>query len=161
MLLLGCGFHLRGSGSGEMLPASLTTIRLVSPGAAANAPLTVAVRDALMQAGAQIVQTGDAPTLTLVGETTSTRVASVRITTAKANEYLLLYTATFRLDGPQAIAPQTIRLQRDYSFDPTQVIAKEQQERELLRDMRRDAAQQIVRRLARASAAPSSPAPAK
>ena len=92
-----------------------------------------------------------------MGEQTESRVASVSTATAKASGYLLLYSVSFKLDGPQPIAPQTIRLQRTYTFDPTQVLAREQQEQELLRDMRRDAAQQIVRRLARAAAAPTTP----
>ena len=115
-------------------------------------PFTVAVREALIQAGAKIVTTPDAPAVVLSGEQVETRVASVSTTTAKASEYLLLYSAGFRLDGPRPIAAQTIRLQRSFSFNPTQVLAREQQQQELLQDMRRDAARQIVRRLARAAA---------
>jgi LPS-assembly lipoprotein len=153
VLLVSCGFHLRGSG-GAMLPAALATLRIVPATAAANDPFTVAVRDAVAQAGAQIVNTPEAPALVLLGEQTETRVAAVSTATAKASQYLLLYSASFRLDGSQPLPTQTIRLQRSYSFNPTQVLAREQQEQELLRDMRRDAAQQIVRRLARAVAAP-------
>jgi len=148
--LSGCGFHLRGTGAAASLPASLSTIRVVMAGPAANEPLAVAVREALTQAGAQVVEANAVATLALLGERVESRVASVSTATAKATAYLLQYSAGFRLDGPHAVPAQTIRLQRDYSFDPTQVLAKEQQEQELLRDMRRDAAQQIVRRLARA-----------
>jgi LPS-assembly lipoprotein len=147
----GCGFHLRGSG-GAMLPPDLSTIRVVPATAAANDPFTVAVRDAVTQAGAKIVTAPEAPALVLLGEKTETRVSAVSTATAKASQYLLLYSASFRVEGPQPIPAQTIRLQRSYSFNPTQVLAREQQEQELLRDMRRDAAQQIVRRLARAAA---------
>lgn len=147
--LSGCGFHLRGTGGVALLPASLATLQVVMSGAAANEPLETAVRETLTQAGAQVVETNGVPMLILLGERVSTRVASVSTATAKASEYLLQYTTSFRLDGPQPVPAQTIRLQRDYSFDPEQVLAKEQQEQELLRDMRRDAAQQIVRRLAR------------
>ena len=151
LLIVSCGFHLRGVGGGATLPASLSSVRVVPSSAAANDPFTVAVREALVQAGAKIVSTTDAPAVVLLGEQVETRVASVSTTTAKASEYLLLYSAGFRLDGPQSIAAQTIRLQRSYSFNPTQVLAREQQQQQLLRDMRRDAAQQIVRRLARAA----------
>lgn len=150
-LIVSCGFHLRGSG-GATLPAALATLRIVPATAAANDPFTVAVREAVAQAGAKIVTAPDAPALVLLGEQTETRVAAVSTATAKASQYLLLYSASFRLDGPQPLPTQTIRLQRSYSFNPAQVIAREQQEQELLRDMRRDAAQQIVRRLARAAA---------
>ena len=95
--------------------------------------------------------------MVLLGEHTETRVASVSTATAKASEYLLPYSASFRLDGPTPMASQTIRLQRSYTFNPTQALAREQQEQELLRNMRQDAAQQIVRRLARAAAPPVKP----
>lgn len=151
LLLVSCGFHLRGTG-GAMLPAALATLRVVPATAAANDPFTVAVREAVTQAGAKIVTASDAPALVLLGEKTETRVAAVSTATAKASQYVLLYSASFRLEGPQPLPMQTIRLQRSYSFDPTQVLAREQQQQELLRDMRSDAAQQIVRRLARAAA---------
>jgi len=149
-----CGFHLRGSG-GALLPPSLATLRVVMSGPSANQPLDVAVREAITQAGAKLVEGGDAPTLLLYDERIDSQVAAVRTATGKASEYTLRYTVSFRLDGTQPVAAQTIRLQRDYSFDPNNVIAKEQEERDLQRDLRRDAAQQIVRRLARA-VAPSS-----
>lgn len=150
----GCGFHLRGTGGGAALPASLATVRVISATQLANDPFTVAVRAALTQAGASVVDAAEAPAVVLLGEQTETRVASVSTATAKASGYVLLYSASFRLDGLRPMVAQTIRLQRTYTFDPTQVLAREQQERELLRDMRRDAAQQIVRRLARAAASP-------
>lgn len=147
-VLSACGFHLRGSGGGITLPAALSTVRVVAPGPAQNEPLTVAVRETLAQAGARIVDAG-VPALVLVSEQVESRVASVSTATAKASEYLLQYAVTFRLDGPQSLPAQTVRLQRDFTADPTQVLAREQQERELLRDLRRDAAQQIVRRVVR------------
>lgn len=153
LALVSCGFHLRGTGDGVVLPAALKSVRIVAPGPAENEPLTIAAREALMQAGAQVVEAAEAPAVVLLGEQIESRVVSVSTATAKANQYLLLYSASFRLDGPVPVAAQTVRLQREYSFDPTQVLAREQQEQELLGDMRRDAAQQIVRRLARAVAA--------
>lgn len=148
--MVGCGFHLRGS-SGALLPASLSTLRVVTTGTAVNEPIVVAVRQAVTQAGARVVDTPEAPALSLYDERTETQVASVRTATGKASEYTLRYTVSFRVDGTPTISAQTIRLQRDYSFDPNNVLAKEQEERELVRTMRLDAAQQIVRRLARAA----------
>lgn len=148
--LVACGFHLRGSGGNAMLPASLSAVRVTMAGPSENEPLAEVVRQALARAGATLTDASDAPTLVLVGERIESRVASVSPATAKVAEYLLLYAAGFRLDGPRPLAAQTVRLQRDYSFDPTQVLAKEQQERELLSNMRQEAAQQIVRRLASA-----------
>lgn len=154
-VLSGCGFHLRGSGGGETLSAVLPAVRVVPAGAAANDPFTVAIRNALAAAGTKVVAATNAPALVLLGENIQTRVAAVNTATAKASAYLLLYRTRFRLDGPRRIAAQSISLQRIYSFDPTQVLAREQQEQELMRDMRSDAARQIVRRLARLLAAPA------
>lgn len=155
LIAAGCGFHLRGIGGSAALPPSLSALRVAKTRGGANDPITVAVRDALTASGARIVETGTLPTLTLLDERVDSQVAAVRTTTAKAAEYTLRYSVSFQLEGPQPVPLQTIRLQRDYSFDPNQVLAKEREERELLRDMRDDAAQQIVRRLARAAAAPA------
>lgn len=150
--LAACGFHLRGSGGAAVLPASLSTVRVVAENLEPYHPLAQAVRQALTAAGAKLTEAAEAPTLVLVREQLETRVAAVSGTTAKATDYLLLYGATFRFDGARALPAQTIRLQRDYAFDPQQVLAKEQQERELLANMRHEAAQQIVRRVAAAAA---------
>lgn len=147
--LTSCGFHLRGSGGGYTLPPGLSQLRVVSAGPAENVPLAQEVRDALVQAGATLVEDPGAPALTLLGENVASRVASVDTATGKASEYIVQYAAGFRLDGPVSLPEQTVRLQSDYAFDPAQVLAKEQEERELVRIMRRDAAQQIVRRVVR------------
>lgn len=150
VMVSACGFQLRGTGGSGVLPASLSTVRVHMGGVSSNEPIAQSVRDALTQAGAKVVATGDVPVLALEGETTDSQVASVRTTTGKASEYVLRYSVSFRVQGPQPVALQTIRLQRDYSFDPERVLAKEQEERELLANMRREAAQQIVARVARA-----------
>ncbi len=153
LALVACGFHLRGAGGNAVLPVSLAAIRVAVSGPTADPPLAAAVRQALVQAGAKVVEAGDVPTLVLLGEEVDSRVASVNPATAKASGYVLHYSAGFRLDGPRPIAPQTVRLQRDYSFDPGQVLGQEQQERDLLSNMRQEAAREIVRRLASAHGA--------
>lgn len=147
-LLSACGFRLRGSGGGYALPPALSRVRVV-PASGAHEPLAREVRDVLVQAGARVVEDADAPALVLLGEEVTSRVASVDTATGKASEYILQYAAGFRVDGAPSLPVQTVRLQADYAFDPNQVLAKEQEERELVGVMRRDAAQQIVRRLAR------------
>jgi LPS-assembly lipoprotein len=152
LLLVACGFHLRGLGGSAQLPPALASVRVVMTAGGENAPLAVAVRNALIQAGAQIVDSPQAPTVVLSSEQTSSDVVGVRTSTAKASEYRLQYTMTFRVDGATPLAAQTVRLQREYSLDPTRVLAKEQEEQDLLRALRQDAAQQVVRRIARANA---------
>ncbi|BAU47179.1 lipoprotein [Sulfurifustis variabilis] len=144
-----CGFHLRGTG-GAALPESLAMLRVTMPGRGTDDPTLVAVRRAFTAAGASLTEAAEAPTLVLHDERVETQVISVSTVTAKANEYRLRYGLSFRLDrGGTATVPQTVRLVREYTFDPTQILAKEQEERELLREMQSEAAQQIVRRVAR------------
>jgi LPS-assembly lipoprotein len=153
IVLSGCGFHLRGLGGQAVLPKSLSRLQLDAGGQGANEPMVALVRDALRGAGAEIDSIPGLPVLKIYGERIDSQVASVRASTGKASEYILQYSVTFALDGAQKYGPDTIGLQRDYSFDPARVVAKEYEERELIGDMRREAAQQIVRRLARSVAA--------
>jgi LPS-assembly lipoprotein len=70
----------------------------------------------------------------------------------KVNAYLVKYELSFNVvdaAGEPLLLPQTLRLQRDYRFNPLNVLAKEQEEETLRRELRRDALYQIVRRLAR------------
>ncbi len=158
--LPGCGFHLRGTADAR-LPAALSVMRIVvqdSP--SASDPLLIAMKNALqIQAGVKVVavpspEAKTAPVLILRGERISTETLSVRTTTVKASEYLLKYEVSFSLNdalGREVLAPQTVRLRRDYTFDPTSVLAKEKEETELRREMRQDAVQQILRRLQKVS----------
>lgn len=150
--MTGCGFHLRGQGTAAF-PAALSSLRVEIAGSRQeNDPLLVAVRDALRtQAKVDVRDQGELPVLLLQNERSETEALSLS-TTGKALENLLKYEVSFQLldaVGGETFPPQTIRLRRDYIFDPLNVIAKQKEEEELLRQMRRDAAQQIVRRLAR------------
>ncbi len=152
LLLISCGFHLRGTGKVQ-LPPMLSTLRvMVENNQQQNDPLLVAMKNALRtQTDAQIEDTGDAPLLVLNGERSDSQVLSVS-STGKADEYLLKYEVSFRLtgkDGKTLAESQTVRVQRDHAFDRLNVLAMEKEEQELRREMRRDAVQQILRRLSR------------
>lgn len=152
LLLNSCGFHLRGQGTATF-PAALSSLRVQIAGSRQeNDPLLAAVRNALRtQAKVDVRDEGELPVLVLQNERSQTEALSIS-TTGKALEYSLRYEVSFQLldtAGGESFPPQTIRLRRDYIFDPLNVIAKQKEEDELLREMRRDAAGQIVRRLAR------------
>jgi len=148
----GCGFHLRGQGQAT-LPPSLTQVRLVSPGADPNGALVTTLRQNLQaQPGVKLVDDAAAPVVSLLKEHVESQVLSVRTSTAKAAEYQLRYTVEFDVRdgaGQPLLARQVLRLTRDYTFDPVNVLAKEHEERELLRELARDAASQILRRMGR------------
>ncbi len=152
LLLSGCGFQLRGAGTYK-LPDSLATLRVIVQGSqSVNDPLRLAMEDVLRtQAGGTVVQTGDVPLLILSTENIDNQVLTVD-TSGKVNAYLVRYELGFNVVDAAAeplLPPQTLRLQRDYRFNPLNVLAKEQEEETLRRELRRDALSQIVRRLAR------------
>jgi LPS-assembly lipoprotein len=150
LVLPGCGFHLRGTQS-TAWPASIPEVRVTrSDGSGAYDPFVIEMQQALRaQAKVAIVETGDVPQLVLYGEREESRVLSVG-SDGYVSEYLLRYEASFKFvgaDGKELVKPQTVRLLRAYSFDPSNVLAKEREAAELRNAMRRDAVQQIMRRL--------------
>ncbi len=151
-LLSGCGFHLRGTGQYPMSPAFTTLRVMVEGNQLQNDPLLAEMKNALRtQTDIKIEDAGDAPLLLLFGEKTDNQVLSVS-STAKVSQYLLRYEVSFRLvgkDNKPLSEPQTIMLQRDYTFDRLNVLAMERQSTDLQRELQRDAVQQILRRLSR------------
>ncbi|TAK70592.1 MAG: hypothetical protein EPO19_06650 [Betaproteobacteria bacterium] len=78
-------------------------------------------------------------------------------TAGRVREFQLRYSLNFRVHdgrGRDYLPQSEIRLTRDISFNDAQVLAKEQEELLLFRDMQSDMVQQILRRL---SAAPAEP----
>ena len=68
----------------------------------------------------------------------------------RVREFQLRYRVRFRLTDDQnqeRIPPSEIVLKRDYSFNDEQALSKESEEGLLYNDMRKDAVQQLVRRL--------------
>lgn len=82
----------------------------------------------------------------------------------RVSEYLLTYNIVFRVTngtGTQLLGPTQITLTRPITFSETQLLAKEQEEAQLYRDMQKDLVQQMMRRMAaikpsRPDAAPTS-----
>ena len=78
----------------------------------------------------------------------------------RVREYLLRYRISYRLtDGKGAqeyVGASEIVLQRDFSYNDAEALAKEAEEALLYRDMQNDAVQQLVRRLQAARLAASS-----
>ena len=144
VLLSGCGFTLRGS---VALPAELQTLQVESP-----APNSEIVREvSRMLRNNAVTLTDDAPAdvwhLGIGNEQLSERVLSVNAN-ARAGEYELTMTVPVQLQrGTQTLGPETLSVARVYLADPENAVAKNE-EAELIRaEMRRELAQQILRRL--------------
>ena len=154
VLLSACGFHLRGKIS---LPPSLETVRITSP----DGDLRTYLADALDFSGATVTE-GDAGALVDVVNVRFDRRVRTVDNRGLATSYTLHYAVDFRVEdasGATLLDTATINLRRDLNFDSTQVLEKEDEEQFLRDDMRRAAAQQILRRVGTVDAAQVSPAP--
>ena len=146
LVLSGCGFHLRGS---TELPEELSEVAL--EGTRLNGELGVAVRNGFSRAGGKVVESRSSArsVLVITQDTSSRRVLSVN-SLGQANEYELAYTLGFHLDDPNGanrVVAQSIKLRRQYRFDPDLILAKGDEEARLVREMRQDAVHQMLRRL--------------
>jgi len=142
----GCGFHLRGQID---LPEALVEVALQGP--KPYGELGVAIRNGFTRMGGQVVESPQlaSSVLVITRDTSQRRVLSVDIS-GQANEYEVEYTLGFHLDDPQGtnlVVPQSITLRRQYRFEPTQTLAKADEEARLVREMREDAVRQMLHRL--------------
>ena len=147
LALGGCGFRLAGS---ERLPAVLA-----KPYLSVKDPYTDFAREferqlkssgALLQLGRQDATATIEVTKDLVEQRTLS-VSARNIPT----DYELRYTVTFDVKGPDAeiLAPQTITLSRDYSFEENVLLAKEHEADILRAQMARDLSTMAIRLLSR------------
>jgi len=131
------------------LPEELTEVALA--GTRPNGELGVALRNGFARVGGQVVDSGESASSVLVitQDSYSRRVLSVD-SIGQANEYELRYTLGFRLDDPggtNRVVQQSFNLRRQYRYDPNLTLAKADEEARLVREMRQDAARQLLRRL--------------
>jgi len=92
--------------------------------------------------------------LEILSETQEQQILSLT-SAGRVAEFLLRYRVTYRLlDNEKRVwIPRgEIQLQRDYTYDDTIVLAKENEAQLLFKDMKNDAIQQLVRRLSVAQA---------
>jgi LPS-assembly lipoprotein len=143
-LLAACGFHLRG--------AATYNFNTVYVNATGSPVMGAALRKALADTGsakiaddpkaAQVIL--DVPTVVDDKEVLSlSQSGAVR-------EYQLVKRASFRLhdtDGNDWLPPGEVVVRRSYTFNETEVLARDAQEQRLLREMQQDIVQQLVRRL--------------
>lgn len=150
LLLSACGFHLRGSDNGAPLPPTAV---------AGDAALALqADLKRLLRAGAASAEEAAAArwVIRIVNETSEQRVLSVG-SSGKVEEYELYYAASFVFedrDGQPLGPPQSVAQTRSYSFSESAVLGKDAEQETLLKDMRRDVASQILRRLRALGQAP-------
>jgi LPS-assembly lipoprotein len=148
VVLSACGFKLRGSVLGQNLPFKSIYLD-VSAGSALGSELRRNIRGSGELTITETPEEAEA-TLKILRETRSKTILSLN-SQGRVREYGLNYTVVISvLDNKNAtlLAPSTISLKRDISYNENQVLAKETEEGTMYRDMQSDAVQQILRRVA-------------
>jgi len=149
LLLAGCGFQLRGV-------ADVPFESLYLPNATSGIALDLKRN---IQAGTRVKVVDDAKgaeaVMHFTEETRQKEILSLT-GTGRVREFQLRYRVGFRVSdnkGGDFLPQNTIQLTRDITFNDTEILAKEQEEQLLFRDMQSDMVQQIMRRLATAKPA--------
>ncbi len=145
VLLQGCGFRLRGSMGGDL---ALPPLYIESSGSSA---FVSELRQALASTSTTVVaERAAAEWIVGVGaEQLDRRVLTVDAS-GRVQEYELHYAVSFAVNDAVAravLGAQTITLRRSFNFTGSDVLAKEAEEAQLYRDMRRSAVQNAMRRL--------------
>lgn len=147
LMLSACGFQLVG----EKLPADLQVIHLQTPNRYSE--FARALRSELQIAGARLTDSAaEASSVLLVTtERFDERVLSVG-SDGKVREFELRFVVHFSIGAREGQAPppeQSATIIRDYSFDPAGVLGKQDEAILLRTEMQREAARNVVQRLAR------------
>lgn len=145
LLLAGCGFQLRGA-----RPLPFDTIYL---GMYPYSELATALRRQLRANGrTQVAERAeDAQVKLEVRADVKDKIILALNTQGRVREYQLRQRFIFRLvdqSGTELIPPSEILLRRDMAYDDAQLLAKQQEEAQLYRDMQSDLVNQLMRRLA-------------
>jgi LPS-assembly lipoprotein len=143
-VLAGCGFHLRGA---RPLPYESIYV-----GAPDYSELGAALKRSIRASGRTRV--ADTPQeaqaqLSIVSESREKSILSLNAA-GRVREFQLRYRFAFHVHdgkGRDFLPRNEILLTRDFTFNDSAVLAKEQEEALLYRDMQNDLVQQIMRRL--------------
>jgi len=145
LLLSGCGFHLRGA---VVLPQSMSNTVIAGSD---RSELYYEIENALRNAGGTVAQSVDATTsvLTVNSQRINRRVLSVD-SQGRDAEYELVLNLVFSLRdslGNQIADREKVTVNRDFSFDPDNVLSKSEEEASLRSEMLRQGVAQMIRRL--------------
>jgi LPS-assembly lipoprotein len=141
-----CGFHLQGH---KALPAPLRVSYVQA--ADRQSDFVQYLRKQLLSSGARLTTTSEDATavVRVLTDNFQRRVLSVSVTDQPA-EYEITYTVRFAVNfGDKEVLPvQELSAVRDYTFDETILLAKENEEAILREALARDLADVVMRRLA-------------
>jgi LPS-assembly lipoprotein len=144
LLVGGCGFHLRGD-----VTYAFPTVFINAP---PSSPIVPELKRAIEGSGGTRVATtakDAAVTLDITGVTDNKDVLSLS-SGGRVREYQLTKRVRFNLhdaEGHEWLPAGEITVRRAYTFNESEVLAREAEETKMLREMQTDAVQQLVRRL--------------
>jgi LPS-assembly lipoprotein len=146
LALASCGFHLQGR---QPLPEAFAYTYIDTKDEQTD--FVQDLRKALIASGAKVIRTqgSSGATIDVHDDELTERVLSVSARNIPT-EYELTYKVEFSVSsgGKQLIEHEEISASRDFSFDETQLLAKER-EQEILREaLARDLVALVMRRLA-------------
>jgi len=144
LLLAACGFQMRGT-------AKLPFDTIYMPNATGGIALNLR-RNIQTGTNTKVVDDPKKAEAKLeFSQETRQKVILSLGTGGKVSEYRLLYRVGFRVTdvkGGEFLPLNVVQLQRDITFNDTDVLSKEAEEELLYRDMQSDMVQQIMRRIA-------------
>ncbi|MDD3884459.1 MAG: LPS assembly lipoprotein LptE [Gallionella sp.] len=150
LLLSACGFQLRGHAG---MPFQSIYLE-----AASATPLVSELRRNLEANDVTVSNTAENAEVILNIESESQEKQILSLSGAgRVNEYQLYFKVSLRAYDNQAhdwIPAEEMVIRRNYNYDDTQILAKQQEEAMLVQSMRDDMVQQIIRRLSRAKPLP-------
>ena len=145
LLLTGCGFHLQGS---VALPEGVRSVYLATSDELT--PFAVALKQSIERSGATLATSAAVAdtVLRITKDRNGRRVLSVSARNTP-QEYEAYYNVEYSIDraGKEVVAAQPLELTRNFTFEESQLLAKDR-EQEVLRDaMAQDLANLVLRRL--------------
>ncbi|MCX7194136.1 MAG: LPS assembly lipoprotein LptE [Proteobacteria bacterium] len=146
-LLAACGFHLRGE---ARMPFKTLFIEAVNP----SSPMVMELRRNLEANSVRLTEKAEQAEVVL---NISSELPEKQILTlggsGRVSEFQLRYRISLRAydkEQREWLPAAELLLSRDFTYDDTQILAKESEEATLYQSMRSDMVQQIMRRLSHA-----------
>ncbi|MDO4997372.1 MAG: LPS assembly lipoprotein LptE [Neisseria sp.] len=142
LALSSCGFHLKGAAPYDRLPVQEWHI----PAGALKQPLETALR----QASGVPSEYANRGASLVINHMNEQRDVITITRAAQINEYLLMLNVNAQAyyQGKAWGEPMQIQVRRTMDYADSQILGKQEEEAQIWREMRQDAAAQIVRRLA-------------